>query len=143
VRTVVVASDSAAVRAEVIATIAGPDLELLEAHNGAQVLELVAEYDVELAILDLQMSNMGGMAVTLELRLEESYDQLLPTAVLLLCDRRADVHLARRSGAEGFIVKPLDGLRLRRAVAALLAGDGYEDPSFAPVPILVTDPQPA
>ena len=33
----------------------------------------------------------------------------------MLLDRRPDVFLARRSGAEGWMVKPLDPLRLRRA----------------------------
>ncbi len=40
-------------------------------------------------------------------------------AVLMLLDRRADVFLARRSGAEGFLVKPLDPQRVRAAVRAL------------------------
>ena len=38
----------------------------------------------------------------------------------MLLDRRPDVFLARRSGAEGWLVKPLDPIRLRRATAALL-----------------------
>ena len=45
--------------------------------------------------------------------------------VLMLLDRRPDVFLARRSGAEGWLVKPLDPLRLRRAVTALLDGGTY------------------
>jgi hypothetical protein len=40
----------------------------------------------------------------------------------MLLDRFADLHLARRSGAEGWLVKPLDSLRLRRAADALLGG---------------------
>ena len=64
---------------------------------------------------------------------------MLPTPVLLLLDRRADVLLARRSGAEGFVIKPLDPLRLRRAVDALLNGGSYEDTSFQPSPILVPE----
>ena len=45
----------------------------------------------------------------------------------MLLDRRPDVFLARRSGAEGWLVKPLDPLRLRRADAALLDGGTYYD----------------
>jgi DNA-binding NarL/FixJ family response regulator len=47
------------------------------------------------------------------------------------------VFLARRSGAEGWLVKPLDPLRLRRAVQSLLDDGTYLDTSFAPVPMLV------
>jgi DNA-binding NarL/FixJ family response regulator len=80
---------------------------------------------------------MGGMAVCLELRLQESYDALDHIAVLMLLDRRPDVFLARRSDAEGWLVKPLDPLRLRRAVSALLDGGTFADDSFTPVPVLV------
>ena len=54
---------------------------------------------------------MGGMAVTMALRLDESAGMLPHVPVLMLLDRRADVHLARRSGADGWLIKPLDPLR--------------------------------
>jgi len=38
------------------------------------------------------------MAVCLELRLEESYQDIAHVPVLMLLDRRPDVFLARRSG---------------------------------------------
>jgi DNA-binding response OmpR family regulator len=88
-------------------------------------------------IVDMQMGNMGGMAVCLELRLQESYDAIDHIPVLMLLDRRPDVFLARRSGAEGWLVKPLDPLRLRRSVAALLNDGTFADESFRPVPVLV------
>jgi two-component system nitrate/nitrite response regulator NarL len=45
--------------------------------------------------------------------------------VLMLLDRSADLFLARRSMADGWLVKPLDAFRLRRAAEALLAGGEY------------------
>jgi DNA-binding NarL/FixJ family response regulator len=53
---------------------------------------------------------------------------------LLLLDRRPDVFLARRTGVQGWLMKPLDPIRLRRAVATLLAGGTYYDETFAPEP---------
>ena len=100
-------------------------------------MAFVTEEAPDLVIVDMQMGNMGGMAVCLELRLQESYDALDHVAVLMLLDRRPDVFLARRSGAEGWLVKPLDPLRLRRAVAALLGDGTYTDDSYIPVPVLV------
>jgi len=85
---------------------------------------------------------MGGMAVCLELRLEASYGNLPHVPVLMLLDRRPDVFLAKRSGAEGWLVKPLDPLRLRRATAALLDGGTYHDDSYQPVPVLVGEGPP-
>jgi DNA-binding response OmpR family regulator len=83
-------------------------------------------------VLDLQIGNMGGMAACLEVRLEEGAGRLGHVPVLMLLDRRADVFLARRSEADGWLVKPLDPIRLRRAVTALLGGGSYHDESYRP-----------
>jgi DNA-binding NarL/FixJ family response regulator len=53
--------------------------------------------------------------------------------VLILLDRRADVFIAKECDAEGWLVKPLDPLRLRKAAAALLDGGTYFDESYKPV----------
>jgi len=74
----------------------------------------------DLAILDLQIGSMGGMAVTMALRLDESAGLLPNVPVLMLLDRRADLHLAKRSAADGWVIKPLDALTLQRAVDAIL-----------------------
>jgi DNA-binding NarL/FixJ family response regulator len=97
---------------------------------------MVQAWSPDLVILDFQIGNMGAVAVTLELRLEESADRLEHVPVLVLVDRRPDVFLARRSDAEGWLVKPLDPIRLRKAVTALLAGGTYYDDSYLPQPVL-------
>jgi hypothetical protein len=38
----------------------------------------------------------------------------------MLLDRQADLHLAKRSAADAWLVKPLDALRLQRTVHAVL-----------------------
>ena len=115
----------------------GPDLFIEEVSSGPDVLEKVQEGDVDLAILDMQMGSMGAMAVCMDLRHLESYGAAEPVPVLMLLDRRPDVFLARRSGAEGFIVKPLDPQRVRAAVRTLLAGGEYEDESLRPATVRV------
>jgi CheY-like chemotaxis protein len=140
---VVVASDLASLRAQVAAVIERPDLEVVEASSGPEVLELAAQHEPDLVVADMQMGNMGAMAVCLELRLQESYGALAHVPVLMLLDRRPDVHLARRSGAEGWLVKPLDPLRLRRAVRSVLDGGQYLDDAYQPVPVLVEASHPA
>ena len=135
-RTVIVASDAPSVRAEVTAVVGEPGTEVVPIAAGPEVRPAVAEHRPDLVVVDLQMGNMGGMAVCLDLRLEESYGNLPHVPVLMLLDRRADVFLARRSGAEGWLVKPLDPIRIRRATTALLAGETFHDESFQPVPVL-------
>jgi CheY-like chemotaxis protein len=137
VQTILVASDAPTLRREIEAVISGPDVTVTSVTTGPGVIASVTEGEPDLVIVDMQMGNMGGMAVCLELRLQESYDALVHIPVLMLLDRRPDVFLARRSGAEGWLVKPIDPLRLRRAVRVLLDGGTFADESYTPVPVLV------
>ncbi len=132
---VLLASDQPALRHDLRLTLEGPGIEIEEAASGPEVVERVREGGVDLVVVDLQLGAMGAMAVTLELRGEESYGALEPVPVLMLLDRRPDVFLARRSGAEGFLVKPLEPARVRAAVRALLAGEEYEDDAWTPVTV--------
>ena len=131
-------SDEQTVREEVKAAVAEPDITFRELTRGAEVLPAVRERLPALAVLDLQIGKMGGMATCLELRLEEGAGRLDRVPVLMLLDRRADVFLARRSDAEGWVVKPLDPLRLARAVRQVLAGGTYHDEAYRPVTVLAT-----
>ena len=113
---VLIASDLTSLRLELRTMLEGPDLFIEEASNGPDVLTRVKEGGVDLVIADLQIGSMGAMAICLELRHLESYGAAEPVSVLMLLDRRPDVFLARRCGAEGFVVKPLDPQRMRSAV---------------------------
>ena len=129
---ILIASDSKAVRDEVKAVLSSKDVEVREVASGEQVLPAVASEAFDLVICDFQVGNRGGMAITLDVRLEEGAGRIDAVSVLLLLDRRADVFLARRSDADGFLVKPLDPMRLRRAITAILEGGSYEDESYKP-----------
>ncbi|HUP71353.1 MAG TPA: response regulator [Acidimicrobiales bacterium] len=133
---IVLASDEEWVRDEIRSAVSGvPDARLREVTSGTAVLTSVMQALPDLVVVDMQIGNMGAMAVCLDLRLEESGGRIGHVPVLMLVDRRADVFLARRSGAEGWIVKPLDPMRLRKALRALLAGDTYHDESYKPEPV--------
>jgi DNA-binding response OmpR family regulator len=122
VATVLLVRDLASLRRELETMLAGPDLLIEESSNSPEAIERVKRGDVDLVVVDLQVGAMGGMAITMELRNLESYGGADPVSVLMLLDRRPDVFLARRSGADGFVVKPLDPQRMRSAVRALLRG---------------------
>ncbi|MGH9102181.1 MAG: response regulator [Acidimicrobiales bacterium] len=132
---ILLVSDERTVRDEVRSVVEGLGLPVKELSRGAAVTPAAKEAPFDLVVLDLQIGNMGGMAACMDLRLEESADRLPHLPVLMLLDRRADVFLARRSGAEGWIVKPLDPIRLRKAVRAVLWGGVYHDTSYRPVPV--------
>lgn len=130
-------SDATSVREEVASVLDGAGLVVREAATGAEVTPLVKQSHFDLVVLDLQIGNMGGVAACMDLRLEESGGRMEHVPVLMLLDRRSDVFLARRSGAEGWVIKPLDPMRIRRGVTALLGGSTYHDPSYQPVPAVV------
>ena len=137
---VLVASDAEWVREEVTSVLSGwPDVSVREVAAGEDVAPAVARHKPDLVVVDLQIGNMGGMAVCLDLRLEESGGRVPHVPVLMLLDRRADVFLARRSAAEGWLVKPLDPIRLRRAIDAVLAGGEYHDDAYLPVQVPLPD----
>ena len=104
--------------------------------NGRLVAPAVAERTPDIAILDMQVGSMGGMAITMDLRLDNSSGALPNVPILMLLDREADVHMARRSGANGWIIKPLDALRLRKAVNTVVAGGCYAEGIPVPEAIL-------
>jgi DNA-binding response OmpR family regulator len=135
VATVLLVSDLASLRRELATMLSGPDLQIEEAADGSEAIELVTNGDIDLVIVDLQVASMGAMAITMELRNLESYGAADSVPVLMLLDRRPDVFLARRAGADGFVVKPLDPQRLRSAVRALLRGESYEDESLRPATV--------
>jgi DNA-binding response OmpR family regulator len=130
-----VVSDSANVREEVKASIPDNTVTVRELTRGADVRPAVHESTPDLIVLDSQIGAMGGMATCLDLHLEAGAGRGPAVPVLMLLDRRADVFLARRSAAEGWLVKPLDPMRTSRAITALLAGGTYEDASYRPVTV--------
>ncbi len=129
---ILIATDADWVLDEVTSALAGDGNSFTLCRSGKDVGPAILDRTPDLAVLDLQMGNMGAMAVTMHMRLEHSGGRLPHVPVLVLLDRRADLHLARRSGAEGWIVKPLDSLRLRRASKALLTGGTYTEGTETP-----------
>ncbi len=120
---VLLATDSDAIFNEVDAALASAETEVWRVRKGADVLPTVEAKSPDLVILDLQIGNMGGVATCLALRQEEGFGRLDERPIALLLDRSADVFLAREAGADGWLVKPLDALRLKRLAMQLLAGE--------------------
>ena len=132
-----IATDAAWLDNELRSVLAEPNTAIRSVRKGADVLGALKEHLADLVILDLQIGNMGGMAICHDLRLEEGAGRIGHSAILMLLDRRADVFLARRTGADGWLIKPLDPIRLRRATGTLLRGGTYYDDSYRPHPVLV------
>lgn len=146
---VVVASDAPWVRDQVKAALVNPGFEVIEVSLGQEVRRMVDEVEPDVVVVDMQIGNMGGMAVSMDLRLEEWGGRLAHVPILLLLDREADKFLARSSKADAILVKPFDPGTLRRTVKNLIAaeearraaeeaeeeaGDEAEEPLEEPAP---------
>ncbi|MCY3787141.1 MAG: response regulator [bacterium] len=110
---------------EVAAALADDDTRVSRVRSGRDLLAVTEELQPELVIVDLQIGSMGGMAACLDLRAESDAGRLAPQKVLMLLDRSADVFLARRARADGWLIKPLNAFRLRRGRAALAEGETF------------------
>lgn len=119
--TILMATDDDATFEEVESALGGGGTTVVRVLRGADVRDAVERIDPDLVICDLQIGNMGGVATALDLRLEEGAGRLDPRPIMLLLDRADDEFIARRSGADGWITKPLDSLAIRRGTEALMA----------------------
>jgi DNA-binding response OmpR family regulator len=127
VPTILLATDADWILDEVDAALSDAETAVFRVRAGIDVLQAIDQISPDLVILDEQIGNMGGIAACMAIRNAESVDRIAITAVLLLLDREHDVFQARRCDADGYIVKPFDSLKLRRAATALLAGEAFTD----------------
>lgn len=130
---ILIATDADRILDEVDAALADTGTTIRRVRSGLEVLPAIRAQQPDLVILDLQTGNMGGMATCHGLRLEEGAGRLEHQPVLMLLDRDDDLFLARRSRADGWLIKPLDAFRLRRAAEAVMAGDEYFEERRMPV----------
>jgi len=124
---VILATDADWLVDDVVAALGGPETTFTHCRDGRSVVGVVKARTPDLVILDVQSGTMGGVAVTMDLRLDESGGTLPHVPILMLLDRAADIHMARRSGADGWLIKPLDPLRLRRASKAIAGGGCFAE----------------
>lgn len=111
---------------------APPTFTVTAVSNGKEALRLVRQSKPDVLVTDLYIPEMGGIALCMESKLDDSVSSAPPRPVLLLLDRRADVFLARRASADGWLLKPLDPIRIAEALEAVASGASYEDPTDLP-----------
>jgi Response regulator containing a CheY-like receiver domain and a GGDEF domain len=135
VTTILVAADAEWVRNQVRTAFVGAGQQVVEVTRGQAVRAAVLDHDPHLVVLDMQIANMGGIAVSIDLRNEESGGRLPHSTILLLLDREADRFLAGRADVDAVLVKPVDPGTLRRTAKVLLeraelARQAYDDDPY-------------
>ena len=106
-------SDADWVRNDVLAGLDGHEVTHLD--DPARVSDFIG--DVDLCIADMQVGSMGGMAITRAVKDAWMQAGVPPVPIVLLLDRSADEFLAKRSGADAWLVKPFTAQDLRATLA--------------------------
>ena len=101
--------------------LAEPEFELVgEAENGRVAVELVKEHDPDVALLDLNMPELDGIAATARIARESPRTAIL---ILTMMEDDKSVLAAIRAGARGYIVKGSGGEEIVRAIRGVAAGE--------------------
>ncbi len=118
---VLLVADATWVRDAVHAALSTSDYEITEHDVPSTVVGAVADQEPEVAVVDLQVASMGGMAITRAIRDAAAVGDVDEVPVVILLDRRADAFLARRAGAAAWLAKPFDAAELRAAITAAMS----------------------
>ncbi len=108
---------------------AASDIDVLaEANDGHQLLELLRQHPVDVAVVDLSMPGLSGMELIR--RIKSEYPQV---AVLVLTMHAEEQYALRafRSGANGYLTKDSAAEELVPAVRKVAGGGGYVTPAMA------------
>lgn len=99
---------------------------LAEATGGRQAVELAADLDPDVILMDIRMGDMDGLEATRLITAESSRAKVV---ILTTFDVQDHVYEALRAGASGFLVKRTAPDELLHAVRAVAAGDALLSPS--------------
>ncbi len=125
---VMVVDDDRLVLATLCAGLRQAGIEVIEADNGDDAILLARRHKPQLAILDMRMQGKSGMDVARYLSANTRTGFLFLSAF----NDASTMDEARRLGALGYLVKPLDVKQIVPAVRAALAQTATEPESHAP-----------
>jgi DNA-binding NarL/FixJ family response regulator len=127
---VVICDDQAIIRdgLEMLLTLE-KDIEVVgQAQDGAEAVDLVAQHQPDLVLMDLKMPGMNGIEATRQIRTRHPAVKVL---VLTTYDDDEWVFDAIRAGAAGYLLKDTPREEVIKAVKGTVAGKSYVDPAVA------------
>jgi CheY-like chemotaxis protein len=119
-RRVLVVDDERSIRLLCRVNLAAAGMEVLEAANGDEGLELARKERPDLVLLDVMMPQLDGWAVARELAADEQTRDI-PIVFLTARADPADRRLGEQLGGVGYVVKPFDPVTIGDLVEDVLA----------------------
>ena len=120
VRRILVADDESTIRLLCRVNLKLEGMDVLEASDGEQALELTRAERPDLVLLDVMMPGLDGWAVARALADEEATHEI-PIVFLTARAETADRLRAHELGGVGYILKPFDPIRLADTIETTLA----------------------
>lgn len=116
---ILVCDNEPALRALILAALAGNGYELHEARDGDESVDLAQALEPGLIVLDMMMPGRTGIEVLEELRTEERFRDT-PVIMLTARAQASDRLAAANAGATRFVSKPFSPVELGLIVEELL-----------------------
>jgi DNA-binding response OmpR family regulator len=117
--TVLVADDDADIVRFVEVNLRLEGFQVLTARDGQEALTKALDLQPDVVLLDVLMPRIDGFTVCARLRADHR-GATIPVILLTANFINADQEVARRAGADDFVVKPFDPYELMARVKALL-----------------------
>ena len=122
---ILIADDHALFREGLHYTLKGldKDVEILEAGNGSQAIQIVRHYpDLDLVLMDLDMPGLDGYSGLTQLR--QNYPEL-PVVIVTASEYEQDMIRVMKCGASGYIPKSMTSKDMLEAIGKILNGDVF------------------
>lgn len=120
VRRILLADDEEMLRMLVRVTVEGAGVEVIEARDGVEAVELAAKERLDLAVLDWMMPRMTGPEAVAHLR-RDPRTRDLPIVMLSARSQQVDLEEGAAAGVDAYLIKPFSPLHLLETIEKLLA----------------------
>jgi len=107
-------------------------IRVVEAENGAEALQQLMEFPVDLVLMDLRMPVLGGEEAAERIRQSEAWQQL-PIIALTASVLETELQQLKQRGFDGYLRKPIERNDLLREVARFLPAQ--------PIETMIDEPQ--
>ncbi len=122
---ILVVDDSSTVRKLIINILRGANYETVEAVDGLDALEKLAQEEIDLIIADLNMPRMNGLELIRTIRQDPLY-QDIPIVMLTTEGSEEDKKRGFEAGANVYLVKPAPPSLILYKIGSLLGAKAEE-----------------
>lgn len=114
--TILVCDDNVDIVSAIEIYLTAENYRVLKAYDGLQALELLAQHEVSLILMDVMMPRMDGIRATMRIREQKN----IPIIILSAKSEEVDKVLGLNVGADDYVTKPFSPLELLARVKSHL-----------------------